>query len=272
MEASQNSYHFNIGHFECLIISDGRLEVSETDQIMDFNGLLIRTGQQTILVDTGLGIGGQPLGGKLIDNLQAAGIQNTDIDTVIFSHAHGDHISGNTDTEGRLVFPNARYVMDKKEWEFWTSDPNLSQLDLEDNIRQWFIWVVQNKLLPIKDRLLFIDGETDIVPGIKAIRIPGHTPGHILLFISSGAEQLISLGDIFHGPEDIGQPDKFDYFDTAREIGRRQRIELLSRGILTGKLIFACHFPFPGLGHIIPKNNAWLWQPLETNAAGQSAG
>ena len=161
--------------------------------------------------------------------------------------------------------------MDREEWEFWTSDPNLSQLDIDDKTRQHFIRTARKNLLSIKDRFLFIDGETEILPGIKAVRVPGHTPGHILLVISSGSEQLASLGDIFHTPAYIAQPDLQDDFDVSPELGIRQRVEFLSRGILTDKLIFSCHFPFPGLGHIVPNKNAWLWQPIELNAADRPA-
>jgi glyoxylase-like metal-dependent hydrolase (beta-lactamase superfamily II) len=264
MEIPQDSFQFNIGHLECLVINDGKVEVTDTGPAVDFNCLLIKMGKEVVLVDTGLGFDEQPQAGKLLQNLKAAGIQCTDINTVILSHGHGDHICGNTDAESRPAFPNARYVMDKIEWEFWTSDPDLSQLNLDEDLRQNFIGAVRKNLLSIKERFLLIDGETEISPGIRAIRTPGHTPGHIILIISSGSEQLIALGDLFHGPVYIEQPDLFSDFDFALEQARQKRAEMLSHGIFTSKLIFACHFPFPGLGYIVPNNNAWLWQPIET--------
>jgi len=98
--------------------------------------LFINTGQQWILVDTGAGAGSVPTAGKLLQNLQAEGVEPVDVDMVIITHGHPDHIGGNTDSEGRLVFPNARYVMCKDEWEFWMSEPDLTQLKVPEEIKQ----------------------------------------------------------------------------------------------------------------------------------------
>jgi glyoxylase-like metal-dependent hydrolase (beta-lactamase superfamily II) len=277
MVVLKDSFRFNIGNFECLAISDGMLTMPDTPpkpvpgqyheihpgQLMDLLCLLIRTREHTVLLDTGLGAGGQPLGGKLLQNLKAEGVQPKDIDTVILSHGHGDHISGLTDAEFRPVFPNARYIMSKAEWEFWTSDTALNRLNLDDRARQMFRAAAQKNLIPIKDRLDLIDGETGIIAGIKLIRTPGHTPGHLVLVISSGAEQLICTGDLIHQPSHLGRPDLYDVFDIAPEQGHRTKIQMLSRLASPNVLVFSCHFPFPGLGHIVKKGDGWLWQPIE---------
>ncbi|MGD0794478.1 MAG: MBL fold metallo-hydrolase [Dehalococcoidales bacterium] len=271
------SFRFKIGNFECSVISDGMLTMPDTlsqpvpgqyhiirpGQLMDVLCLFIKTGERAILLDTGLGVGGQPLGGKLLHNLKAEGVLPRDIDTVILSHGHGDHISGLTDAEGRPVFPSARYIMSKAEWEFWTSDPELTRLNLNEGARQMFRAAVQKNLIPIKDRLDLIDGETGIIAGIEFIRAPGHTPGHIMLSISSGTEQLLCTSDLVHLPSHLRRPDLYDIFDIAPEQGHRTKIQMLSRVVTPDVLVFACHFPFPGLGHIVKKGGGWLWQPIE---------
>jgi glyoxylase-like metal-dependent hydrolase (beta-lactamase superfamily II) len=98
--------------------------------------LFINTGRNRVLVDTGGGAGSVPSGGKLLQNLQAEGIEHMDIDVVILTHGHPDHIGGNTNAKGKPAFPNARYVMWKDEWDFWISEPDLAQLKVEDDIKQ----------------------------------------------------------------------------------------------------------------------------------------
>jgi glyoxylase-like metal-dependent hydrolase (beta-lactamase superfamily II) len=277
MVALKDSFRFNIGNFECSVISDGMLTIPHTPpkpvpgryheihagQLLDVLCLLIRTGEHAILLDTGLGTGGQPLGGKLLHNLKAEGVLPKDIDTVILSHGHGDHISGLTDAQCRPVFPNARYVMLKTEWEFWMSDLELTRLNLDERARKMFLAAVQKNLIPIKDQLDLIDGETEIMAGIKFIMTPGHTPGHIMLSISSGTEQLLCTGDLIHLPSHLVRPDLYDVFDIAPEQGYHTKIQMLSRVVTPDVLIFASHFPFPGLGHIVKKGDGWLWQPIE---------
>lgn len=276
MQVPKDSFHFKVGNFECLAISDGTFPVPgaqpgqsfgqyemQPGQIMEVTGLFIRTPEHAVLIDTGWGVGVEPDAGKLLQNLQAAGIQRTEIDTVILSHGHGDHIGGNTDAEGRPVFPNARYIMCKEEWESWTSDPNLTHIDVEESVRQMFIEGVQKNLIPIKDQLDLIDGDTEIMPGIELIRAPGHTPGSIVMVMSSGTEQLLGAFDIFHQPLEIERPDLYDTFDISIEQASRTRIQILSRFGTTNPLVFASHFPFPGLGHIVQRGDAWSWQPIE---------
>jgi len=272
---SKNSFSVNIGKIRCSIVSDGVHVVPgkvrqlsnqnfiEPGSIIDDVCLLIETGKHIILIDTGNGVGGQPSAGKLVQNLKTIGINCEDIDIVIISHAHGDHVGGITDIEGKLVFSNARYIISRKEWEFWTSDPELKQFKVEEEIRQMFCRTVQEYLVPIKSRLDLIDNETRIIPGIECIKVPGHTPGSIAVLISSNSEKLLYTGDLFHHPLQLSEPNLPDVFDFESEQASRTRIEVLSKLIKPDILVSASHFPFPGLGHIVKKDNAWLWLPIE---------
>ena len=161
---STQSYHFKLGSFECIVVSDGFFTYPHPAQIFFVNAsqedlarvlrehgldpeqwqeyvspypsLFINTGQHRVLVDTGAG-DMAPTTGNLMSHLHAEGIAPEDIDVVILTHGHPDHIGGNVDSEGKPAFPNARYVMWKAEWDFWTKEPDLSSMQSDDQIKQW---------------------------------------------------------------------------------------------------------------------------------------
>lgn len=284
---SNESFPFEIGNFQCVAISDGTFAYPDhsffvnapkehLEQVLrehniqpgeitiPWTCLLIDTGQHSVLVDTGGGAGLVPSAGKLLRNLQAKGIEPVDIDTVILTHGHPDHIGGNTDAEGKPAFPNARYIMWKDEWDFWTSEPNLAQFEVSEDIKQLMLMLARKNLPPIQGQLNLIDRETEILPGIQVIAAPGHTPGHIALAISSGNQQLLYISDAVLHPIHLEQPDWYPVFDLVREQAMTTRRQLLNQVAAEQVLVIACHFPFPGLGYVIKKGERWQWKPIET--------
>jgi len=268
-----NSYSFKLGNFSCLIVNDGQKKFADAPDRRDSQekspnpieinimSLFVNTGENKILVDTGFGTGNEtaPLAGLLTQNLAEAGIKAEEIDTIIFSHTHPDHIGGNFNISGGLVFPNARYFLCQKEWEFWANESNYEMIP--ENVRQFSISAVQKNILPLKEILNLIDCEKEIVPGVSCISAPGHSPGNIALIISSGGEHLLCTFDEFHNQQEIGKPDLFLIQPTTGDAAKTRAI-LLSKAIEPNTLVFASHFPFPGLGHITQKNNVNHWQPI----------
>ena len=287
-------YRFKVGTFECMAVSDGthtytpptfpppatflfanapkeRLERALrehnlqpeqwTEWISPYICVVVNTGEHRVLLDTGAdGLG--PNTGKLLQNLQAEGIAPEDIDTVILTHGHPDHIGGNTDAKGKPVFPNARFVMWKDEWDFWTSEQ--AELKLDEHVKEVLLKFAWKNLPPIKGQLDLVDHETEIVPGISAVAAPGHTPGHMALAISSGGEQLLYISDAALHPIHLEHPEWYAVVDFAPEQVVATRRQLFGRAADENALVLAFHFPFPGLGHVLRKGEGWQWQPIET--------
>ena len=284
-----DSFRFKIGDFECIAISDGMFTYAppifpppakflfanapkeRCEQALHEHNLhpgqwkewkspyicmIINTGKHLVLVDTGAD-GLDSNTGKLLQNLQTEGIKPEDIDTVILTHGHPDHIGGNTDVEGKPAFPNARYVMWKDEWDFWTSGQ--AELKLDEHSKEVLLKFARKNLPPIQGQIDLLDHETEIVPGIYAIAAPGHTPGHMALSISSRREQLLCISDTVLHPIHLEQPEWCAAVDFAPEQVVTTRRKLLKRAETQKALTFAFHLPFPGLGYVIRKGNGWKW-------------
>jgi glyoxylase-like metal-dependent hydrolase (beta-lactamase superfamily II) len=285
-------YPFKVGTFECIAISDGTLTYTpptfpppatllftnapreRLEQVLleynlrpeqwgewtsPFICLVVNTGDHLVLVDTGAGVLA-PTTGRLLQNLKAEGIAPEEIDTVILTHGHPDHIGGNTDAQGKPAFPNARYVMWKDEWDFWTSEQAEQRLD--EHIRELLLKFARENLPPIRGQVDLFDRETEIVPGIRAVAAPGHTPGHMALEISSEGEKLLCISDAVLHPIHLEQPEWHAAvdFDPKQVVATRRR--LLDRAASGKALVLAFHFPFPGLGRAVQKGEGWQWQPI----------
>jgi glyoxylase-like metal-dependent hydrolase (beta-lactamase superfamily II) len=280
----EGSHRFRVGSITCTVLSDGyyaypaswffpnadpadlkgALEshhLPPDDVLSPYTCLLIETGRHVVLVDTGAGESSRS-SGAIRARLDVAGIRPKDVDTVILTHAHPDHIGGAIDLCGRSAFPNARYVLSELEWEFWTAArTDLSHLRVPEAAKDSMNSTARRCLGALRHQIEPIDRETEVVPGVTAIPGPGHTPGHLAVLIASEGTQLLNLGDAAVHPLHLEHPAWQNGFDLAPDRALETRRQLMERAAADDMHLMAFHFPFPSIGRIAPSNDGWQWTP-----------
>ena len=271
-------WHFKLGNFKCIAIRDGghmgsagflfrNAPQQEVEQALQKHGLeadqlksswtclLVDTGEKTLLIDTGVG-SGIPIGGQLVNQLAQEGYSPENIDLVFLTHGHGDHIGGCTDGNGKLVFSQARYLMGGLEYGFWTSEANLSKLDEE------MAEFARKNLPAVQERVQFVEGSEEILPGIQVIEAFGHTPGHMGLEIQSQGETLLHMADAFLNEIHVEHPDWYAPVDMNPEQTIATRHKLLERAAGSRAKVLISHFDFPCIGHVLRDQDTWCWRSI----------
>ena len=268
-----------IGHFRCYPISDGDLVYPRAavygedpertagipEQVpVPYTPLLVDTGSQLILIDTGAGPLA-PTTGRLQESLARAGFQPRDVDFIILSHAHPDHIGGLLLDGGTPRFPNARVLMSRREYDFWNSPDLRGRLGTgsvygSSGLENLMAAAVDRYLRPMLERLEWVVGEQEIVPGIATLDAPGHTPGHTAIAISSGGDSLLFAGDLLIVPGQVAQPDWTSIFDLDPHTLVRTRRVLLDRAAADGSIVF--HYHFGQAGRFRQRGARFEWERL----------
>jgi len=286
-------FSFQVGNLQCMAVSDGThtyvdpasvlfagapqddLETVMREYGLDldewkywrssYTCLVVNTREQLVLMDTGAGKTLDQDSGKLQENLESAGISPCAVDVVIITHAHPDHIGGNTAGDGRSAFPNASYVISREEWEFWTSDRAgevVGELDIDEHIKEVLVDSARRNLYAIREQIQLIDAGTEIASGIRATAAPGHTPGHMVPVIDSEGEQLFYVSDAVIHPIHVQQPHWYAAVDCVPQQAVATRRRFLGRAADAGALVLGFHFPFPGLGRVTEMDESWRWRPV----------
>ena len=213
-----------------------------TDAVrLDVDALLLRMPGRIVLLDTGLG----PLlpGAALPQSLKLAGVDPSAITDVLITHAHGDHVGGLATSGHTLAFPNATIRMSSREWAF-----------LQAQNPPW--------AKVFAPKIATFEPGTEILPGITPIALYGHTPGHVGYEIVSGNARIEDIGDLAHSSIiSLGKPQWLGEMDQDQKTGLATRTTELARLAKAHELVFAPHFPFPGVGWIVPKGDGYAWVP-----------
>ena len=256
-----------VGDFTITAVSDGYLHASfdflanidpgdasrmqknagiEDHTSIHINCYLVRGGGRTVLIDAGAG-GFKQWGGRLKANLLLAGIQPSEIDAILLTHAHPDHVGGLMDVSGELVFPNAELVAHDREVAFWLDDGNLNCAP--ERARGNFL-VARQAFDGYRERLRTFDA-SEVLPGMSAVPLPGHTAGHTGYRLESGGQNLLVWGDIVHFPEiQIPCPDVSIAFDQDAHLAAETRTRLLDLASSERLLIAGMHLGELGFAQI----------------------
>jgi len=286
-------YRFKIGDFQATVISDGygpipvgpifAMNVSEAELapvlkanfmppvIQATNNILVvDTGRERILVDTGFGEKiGPPFGSfpGLEANLRRAGIMSESIDLVVISHGHLDHIGGLVTKSGALAFPKAQFVFVDTEWNYWTGnryESNVNSSPMPDPFKQATIGAARENLPPVADRSRFVKQGGEIASGVHYVAAPGHSPSHASILFTSDKEQFMHMGDIAHNPvTSLQHPDWTPVFDYDPVQAIKSRKVILERVATDGVMAMGYHFPFPAIGHVVRHGAAYHWEAAQ---------
>jgi glyoxylase-like metal-dependent hydrolase (beta-lactamase superfamily II) len=275
-------YRYKVGDFEVSVISDGALRFpvegfvtnASTDQVkaaltaafrstdglaVPFTPIVVNTGAKLILIDTGLGDAAvertKGTAGQFAANLKAAGLDRGDIDAVVISHFHVDHVDGLLTADNKPAFPNAEIFVPAAELKYWMDDGEMSRAPkgriegLFKNTRR-IIGALSGKVTPFEAGNDVVPGN-EVVPGLTAVATPGHTVGHTSFVLSSSGKSVFVQGDVAHIPvlfvENPGWHAAIDQDPVMAEATRRRIYDML---VAEKMLVQGFHFPFPALAHV----------------------
>ncbi|MBL0720642.1 MBL fold metallo-hydrolase [Piscinibacter sp. Jin2] len=225
-----------------------------------FTAFLVNSGGRRILLDTGFGEHGGPSTGRLLGHLAAAGFQPGDIDTVLISHYHGDHIQGLRRKDGSLVYPRAQVLVPEPEHAFWMDE---AAMNARPEAQRGGFQVARRVFsdLPAGQLQRFTPG-SELAPGLRSVAAFGHTPGHTLFELQSAGQTFVYVADLTNVPALFARnPDWAVSFDMDAEAARRVRRATLQRVVESRALVGGYHFPFPAFGRIVAQGEGYAFQP-----------
>jgi glyoxylase-like metal-dependent hydrolase (beta-lactamase superfamily II) len=282
-------YRMPLGAFEITTVNDGSLffkpedvltnvKPGEVDSLLkrqflqgavetSVDAFLVNTGSKLLLVDTGAGALVGPTAGKLVANLEAAGYRPEQIDDIVITHMHGDHVGG-LSMNGQRVFPNAVVHADKHDADYWLSK---AEMDKAPAQAKGGFQAAMGSFQPYIDAKKFqtFEGTTTIVPGVTTHASHGHTPGHTTYVVESGGQKLVLWGDLLHvAAVQFPQPTVTIRFDSDSKAAESEREKALAEAAAGGYWVGIAHVPFPGIGHVRKEGAGYTWVPINYSPEG----
>ncbi len=224
--------------------------------------VVLKMNGRTIMMDAGSGVGQwQANATHLPANMKAAGIDYKSIDTIMISHFHPDHVWGLMEKgTSAPVFPNAELIVNATEYNWWTDPSRLAKLPegrkpagkrIAENFPKWKNWKL-------------VDDGTEVVPGIRIMAAPGHTPGHSVYHVDAGSEQFLVSADTMYVPALLApHPEWQGSYDQDGAMAITTRHKIIDQVIADNVRICGSHFPFPGTGNFVKDGNAYAFTPTQ---------
>jgi glyoxylase-like metal-dependent hydrolase (beta-lactamase superfamily II) len=282
-ELVSSRYAVRVGDIDVLVISDGVLPLpTETmstnadpaaraawfkDMFLGpdafdwaLNVLVVRSGEQTILVDAGLGgqFPGFPRAGQFPKRLEAAGIQLSDVTDIVITHMHMDHIGGLlADAVKNRLHPDVRIHVSATEVAFWKA-PDFASTSMPEPVPDVLRATADAFMAAFHDKLHLFDDEYQVAPGVVAKLTGGHTPGHSVVYVSSKDDRLTFAGDALF-PVAFEHPDWHNGFEHDPDESVRVRVRLMQEAVASGEWLVATHLPFPSVGRVVAHGDAFRW-------------
>ncbi|MEO8524357.1 MAG: MBL fold metallo-hydrolase, partial [Caldimonas sp.] len=277
-------YRMMLGAFEITALSDGVFDL-DTGKLLtnttpgnlrrlleesfhhdavptSVNAYLINTGEQLILVDTGAAQRFGPTLGRMPANLVASGYRPEQVDALLITHMHPDHIGGMV-ANGKMLFPNAAAFVDRREAEYWLGDSALQHA--ADDRKNFFEGAVAS-MTPYSraGQLQTFEGPAELLAGMRAIPAPGHTPGHTMYSVQSQGQRLVFWGDLTEiASVQFVQGNVATAFDGDGPESARQRDVSYADAAAERYLVAGSHLPFPGIGHVRKDGTGYAWVPID---------
>lgn len=257
---------WNKGHAENFITG---VSVEETKSALRKGGLrddqvtidlaqtVIRNGGRTVLIDAGTGGQVFPTAGGTMDNLGAAGLKSADLDAIVISHFHPDHIFGLTEDDNVTQrFPDTEIIVGRTEYEFWTDPGTMATLpEFRRGVAQ-----LASTTFPNWSNLTVIEDDAEVAPGLRAVLTPGHTPGHLAFHLASDDAELMVLGDlVLLPPLFVRNPGWQPVFDLEPNVAEATRRAIMDRVVSDEMTVAGYHFGFPNSGTLSRDENGFMF-------------
>ena len=283
--ANAGVYHFRVGDISATVLSDGviggppRIYASDAPEAdlqtalrraflptehltLNLNTLLVAIGGRRILLEAGAGGTMGPHGGRIVANLAAIGLTPGDIDFIVVSHTHPDHVGNLRGPDGGRAFPRATVFVPKADWDFFVQgEPDLSYMPVPADFRTRFGAAIKRSMEPIASTVELYEPGQEIVPGITTLAAAGHTPGMVAFLVHSGKDQLLLSADLaYHPVVNIDRPWRPGP-DRDKDAALAARMRIFDRAAAEQMLVLGFHYPFPGLGRMLKIDGGYAWVP-----------